>query len=71
MNVNESTTDRVVRAGIAVTAASVGTVVGGVLNPVGVALYGVAGVAALTAVTGHCPLYSMLGISTLPKAEQG
>ena len=64
MTVNESNLDRAIRGGIAATALGAGTVVGGVLNPVGIALYGVAGLAAFTAVTGHCPLYSALGIST-------
>lgn len=65
MTVNESNLDRAVRGGIAVTALGAGTAIGGVLNPVGIALYGIGGVAAVTAVSGYCPLYSVLGISTL------
>lgn len=70
MTVNESNLDRAVRGGIAVTALGVGTAIGGVLNPVGIALYGIGGVAAFTAVSGHCPLYSVLGISTLRRPQE-
>ncbi len=38
MTVNESNLDRAVRGGIAVTALGAGTAIGGVLNPVGIAL---------------------------------
>lgn len=69
MIVNASTTDRAIRGGIALAALGAGTVAGGVLSPVGIALYGVSGV-AVTAVSGHCPLYSVLGISTAPQPEQ-
>ena len=68
MHKNESTLDRAVRGGIAVSALGAGLAVGGVLNPVGVALLGVSGIAAATAVTGYCPLYSVLGVSTLTGA---
>lgn len=70
MTVNESNLDRVIRAGIAVTAFSTGLAVGGVFNPIGVGLFGVAGMAAFTAVSGYCPLYSVLGISTAPVPQQ-
>jgi hypothetical protein len=65
MTVNESNLDRAVRGGIALTALGTGTAIGGMLNPVGIALYGIGTVAAVTAVSGYCPLYSVLGISTL------
>ena len=71
MTVNESNLDRLIRGGIAVAALGTGLAVGGVLNPVGVVLFGVAGMAAFTAVSGHCPLYSMLGISTCPVSPKG
>lgn len=70
MTRNEGTIDRVIRAGIAVTALGTGVAVGGVLNPVGIALFGVAGIAAVTALTGYCPLYSLLGISTCPVPQR-
>jgi len=70
MTVNESNLDRAVRGGIAVTALGAGTAIGGVLNPVGIALYGIGTVAAVTAVSGHCPLYSVLGISTLRPTQE-
>lgn len=71
MTVNESNLDRLIRGGIAVAALGTGLAVGGVFNPVGVVLFGVAGVAALTAISGYCPLYSVLGISTCPVPQKG
>lgn len=47
-----------------------GLAVGGVFKPVGIVLLGVAGVAGWTAVSGYCPLYSVLGISTCPVPQQ-
>ena len=70
MTRNEGTVDRVIRGGVAVTALSAGTALGGVFTPPGLALYTVSGIAAATAVTGYCPLYSVLGISTRPAAQQ-
>jgi hypothetical protein len=70
MTKNESDLDRAIRAGISVAALGTGLAIGGVFNPVGIALFGVAGMAAATAITGYCPLYSVLGISTRPQAQQ-
>jgi len=70
MTVNESDLDRIIRAGIAVTALGAGMAVGGLFNPLGIGLFGVAGMAAFTAVSGYCPLYSLLGISTCPVPQQ-
>jgi hypothetical protein len=70
MTPNENTVDRVIRGGIAVTALGAGTALGGVFTPPGIALFTIAGVAGATAVTGYCPLYSLLGISTRATAEQ-
>ncbi len=69
MSPNEGTADRVIRGGIAVAALGAGTALGGVVTPAGLALYAVSGVAAVTAVTGYCPLYSVLGVSTRPAAQ--
>jgi hypothetical protein len=71
MTKNESTLDRAIRGGIAVTALGTGLAVGGVFNPVGIVLFGVAGMAGWTAISGYCPLYSLLGISTCPLPQQG
>lgn len=71
MTVNEGDLDRIIRAGIAVTALGTGVAVGGVFNPIGIGLFGVAGMAAVTAVSGYCPVYSLLGISTRPVPQQG
>ncbi|HYN56559.1 MAG TPA: DUF2892 domain-containing protein [Motilibacterales bacterium] len=70
MTKNESDLDRAIRAGISVTALGTGLAIGGVLNPVGIALFGVAGMAGWTAVSGYCPVYSALGISTRPLPVQ-
>lgn len=70
MTKNEGTLDRVIRGGISVTALGTGLAVGGVFNPVGIALFGVAGMAGWTAISGNCPLYSVLGISTRTQAQQ-
>ena len=69
MTKNESDLDRVIRAGISVTALGTGLAIGGVFNPLGIALFGVAGMAGATAITGYCPLYSVLGISTRPQPQ--
>lgn len=70
MTQNEGTIDRMIRGGISITALTTGTVLGGVFTPAGVALYTISGVAAATAVTGYCPLYSVLGVSTVPADQQ-
>jgi hypothetical protein len=61
---NESDLDRAIRAGISVTALSTGLALGGIFTPVGATLLGVSAIAGLTAATGYCPLYTVLGIST-------
>jgi hypothetical protein len=68
---NEATIDRLIRGGIAVTALSTGLAIGAVLNPVGIVLLGVGGMAGWTAISGYCPLSSALGISTCPLPQQG
>jgi Protein of unknown function (DUF2892) len=71
MTKNEGNLDRIFRGGLAVTALGVGLAVGGVFNPLGILLLGVAGMAGWTAISGYCPLYSVLGISTCPLPQQG
>lgn len=71
MTKNEGNLDRIFRGGLAVTALGVGLAVGGVFNPLGILLFGVAGMAGWTALSGYCPLYSVLGISTCPLPQQG
>jgi len=70
VTVNESDLDRLIRAGIAVTALGTGVAIGGIFNPIGIGLFGVAGMAAFTAVSGYCPLYALLGVSTCPVPQQ-
>ncbi len=71
MTKNEGTLDRAIRGGISVTALGIGLAVGGVFNPLGIVLFGVAGMAGWTALSGYCPLYSVLGFSTCPLPQQG
>lgn len=70
MPVNESDLDRLIRVGIAVTALGTGVAVGGVFTPIGIGLFGVAGLAAFTAISGFCPIYALLGISTCPVPQR-
>jgi hypothetical protein len=63
MITNESTADRAIRVALAV-AAVVGAVLVGAGSVLGIVLLVVAGVLAVTAATGFCPLYRVLGIST-------
>ena len=70
MKQNEGTVDRAIRAGVSVAALGTGLAVGGPLNPVGAGLLVVGTVAGATAVTGYCPVYSVLGISTCAADEE-
>jgi uncharacterized membrane protein len=72
MTTNESTTDRVLRVALGAAAAVAGVVVGAG-STVGIVLLVVAGILLLTAATGFCPLYRVLGISTcrVPAARPG
>lgn len=63
MTTNEGTVDRSIRVALAV-AAVVGAVLVGASSVLGIVLLVVAGVLLLTAATGFCPLYRVLGIST-------
>ena len=69
MTKNESSMDRAVRAGISVTALGAGLTLGGIFTPVGATLLGVSAIAGVTAATGYCPLYTVLGISTAPTVD--
>lgn len=61
MKRNESAIDRVIRAVLGVALVAIGFTVGGTL---GVVLYVLAAVMFVTALTGFCPLYRLLGIDT-------
>jgi hypothetical protein len=62
MITNESTLDRGIRAVIGI-AAIIGAFVVGLGSVLGIVLVVVGAVLALTAATGFCPLYRMLGIA--------
>lgn len=64
MRKNESTVDRAIRAGISVTTLGAGLGLGGIFTPAGAVLLGVSAVSGVTALTGYCPLYEAMGIST-------
>ncbi len=63
MTKNESTLDRVIRLVLAVVAVVLALVVGPG-SAWGIVLWVVAAVAAVTAVTGFCALYRLVGINT-------
>jgi hypothetical protein len=63
MTTNESSVDRVVRVVLAIAAVA-GAFAIGAGSVLGIALLVVAGVLLVTAATGFCPLYRVLGIST-------
>lgn len=63
MSHNEGSTDRILRVVLALAAVVAGVTVGGG-TAVGIVLLVVAGVLLVTAATGFCPLYRVLGIST-------
>jgi predicted RND superfamily exporter protein len=60
---NESTADRTIRALLAVVAVAAALWVG-IGSVAGIVLAVVAAVLGVTAATGFCPLYRVLGIST-------
>lgn len=68
MHTNEGTVDRAVRLVVAVIAAAVALSVGGVAA---VVLWIVAGVMVVTAASGFCPLYKLVGVSTRRRPAHG
>jgi hypothetical protein len=69
MRTNEGTTDRILRAAAGVVAVVIALMtglgsVGGILTLV------VAAILLVTAATGFCPLYRVLGLSTCPVDKQ-
>lgn len=61
MQINAGTADRIVRVLIGLVAAYLGYVTTGAWHWI---LYAVAAIALVTAVTGFCLIYRLLGIST-------
>lgn len=61
MSTNESNVDRIVRGLIAVVALIAGIAAGGGL---GIVLYVVAAIMAVTAAVGFCPIYKLVGMNT-------
>lgn len=63
MTTNQASLDRVVRVVLALAAAVAGFAAGA-STVLGIVLLVVAGVLLVTAATGFCPIYRVLGIST-------
>jgi len=69
MMINEGRTDRVLRGGAAVVLVAV-AVVTGLSEPAGILMLVVGAVLLVTAAIGFCPLYRLLGISTVRRAHR-
>jgi hypothetical protein len=65
MNTNVGSTDKIVRVVLAL-AAFVFAFVTGIGGALGIVLMAVGVVLAATALTGFCPIYRVLGMSTCP-----
>lgn len=65
MKKNVGSMDRNIRLGVAVVAVILAFVVGAGTGG-GIVLWIIAAIMAVTALTGSCPVYSMLGKSTCP-----
>lgn len=63
MTTNQASLDRVVRVVLALAAAVAGFAAGA-STVLGIVLLVVAGVLLVTAATGFCPIYRVLGVST-------
>ena len=70
MTPNMGTFDRGLRAFVVAPVAIVGAVIVGVGTLAGVILLVVAGIMLVTALTGFCPNYIVLGISTDPRLHR-
>lgn len=68
MTTNLGTADRAIRLGVAVVAAVAAWVLGPT-SVAGIGLLALAAVLAVTAVVGFCPLYRLLGISTVRRTR--
>jgi hypothetical protein len=69
MRTNEGTTDRILRAAAGVVALVIALMTG--LGSVGgILMLVVAAILLVTAATGFCPLYRVLGLSTCPVDKQ-
>lgn len=69
MRTNEGTTDRILRAAAGVVALVIALMAG--LGSVGgILMLVVAAILLVTAATGFCPLYRVLGLSTCPVDKQ-
>jgi fatty acid desaturase len=69
MKRNEGTIDRVLRVVVAIAAVA-GAAALGFASVWGIVLLVVAGVMAVTAAVGFCPLYAVFGISSCPVRTQ-
>ena len=70
MTLNMGTIDRSVRAFVVAPAAIVMALILGAGTFGGIILFVVAGLMLVTSVTGYCPNYTLLGISTRPRLHR-
>ena len=67
MRINEGKVDRMVRAGAGAALVALAAV-GGLTEVWGIVMLAAAAVLLVTAASGFCPLYALLGVSTAPEA---
>ena len=68
MTANVGSTDKVIRLVLAI-AAVIGAYLAGMSSLLGIVLLVVGAVLGVTAFTGFCPLYRVLGMSTCPARD--
>ncbi|HEC25429.1 MAG TPA: DUF2892 domain-containing protein [bacterium] len=69
MKINEGTTDRAVRIVTGIILLTVAFILLGSMRVLAVILLAAGAVALFTGITGHCTLYTVLGISTCSKCD--
>ena len=70
MKANVGSSDRLIRLVVAAVAIVLAFAVGA-SSALGIVLWIVAAIMALTAVAGFCPLYRLLGLNTCPVDKRG
>ncbi len=63
---NEGNADRIIRGLVIAPLAIIGGVAAGSTSVLGIVLFVVAAVMAVTAAVGFCPLYRLVGMNTCP-----
>lgn len=68
---NVGVADRLIRTFLIAPGAIAGAVALGATTGPAIALYVVAGVMLATAASGFCPLFALVGVSTVPRRHRG